>query len=46
MQLETLQIEYSAAEQLLSGTSNNKKIIILFSAGEISPFSLITRFEC
>jgi parallel beta-helix repeat protein len=30
------------AENLLSGSSDNKKIIILFSAGEIYPFTLIT----
>ena len=32
----------TAAEQLLSGSSINKKLIILYSAGEISPFTLIT----
>ena len=31
----------TAAEQLLSGSSINKKLIILYSAGEISPFTLI-----
>ena len=34
-----------AAEQLFSATSTNKKLIILFSAGEISPFSLITELN-
>ena len=34
-----------AAEQLFSAASLNKKVIILFSAGEVSPFSLITELN-
>ncbi len=34
-----------AAEQLFSAASPNKKVIILFSAGEVSPFSLITELN-
>ena len=35
----------TAAEQLLSGSSTNKKVIIVFSAGEITPFTLITNLN-
>ena len=34
-----------AAEQLFSSSSPNKKVIILFSAGQVSPFSLITNLN-
>ena len=32
----------TAAEQLFQGSSSNKKVIILYSAGQIMPFTLIT----